>query len=203
MLFYSLVNGQMTDGLSRLLVSAVSAPAVKPSEPIGTGSLEILRIHRPTYKKQKFVARLTLDELCPTCFCSVAPLAPCDEPMLLLFTGSPPLMLHFIAPLNLLLRKKLIYRITDFHPECLIAERGRAGFILGLLLRLTQFWRRRVDQFEVLGFDQARRLAECGIEDDRIILKRDPSPVTFPSHLPPLSSARRIAGSAGRHFIFR
>ena len=84
--------------------------------------------------------------------------------MLVLFTGSPPLMLHFIAPLNLLLRKKLIYRITDFHPECLIAERGRAGFILGLLLRLTQFWRRRVDQFEVLGFDQARRLAECGIE---------------------------------------
>ena len=44
-----------------------------------------------------------------------------------LFTGSPPLMLHFIAPLNFLLRKQLIYRITDFHPECLIAERGRAG----------------------------------------------------------------------------
>ena len=47
-----------------------------------------------------------------------------------LFTGSPPLMLHFIAPLNVLLRKKLIYRITDFHPECLIAERGRGGPVL-------------------------------------------------------------------------
>ena len=46
-----------------------------------------------------------------------------------LFTGSPPLMLHFIAPLNLLLRKQLIYRITDFHPECLIAERGRSGLL--------------------------------------------------------------------------
>ena len=82
-----------------------------------------------------------------------------------LFTGSPPLMLHFIAPLNLLLRKRLIYRITDFHPECLIAERGRSGLLLGGLLRLTQFWRRRVDEFEVLGLDQARRLTEmrdCG-----------------------------------------
>ena len=127
----------------------------------------------------------------------MAPLAPCDEPMLVLFTGSPPLMLHFIAPLNLLLRKKLIYRITDFHPECLIAERGRAGFILGLLLRLTQFWRRRVDQFEVLGFDQARRLAECGIEPDRIILKRDPSPVTFPPQLSPLPLPDELQGASG------
>jgi len=55
-----------------------------------------------------------------------------------LFTGSPPLMVHFIAPLNLLLGKQLIYRITDFHPECLIAERGRSGPVLDLLLSLTQ-----------------------------------------------------------------
>ena len=75
-----------------------------------------------------------------------------------LVTGSPPLMLHFIAPLNVLLRKRLIYRIMDFHPECLIAERGRSGLLLGGLLRLTHFWRRRVDTFEVLGLDQARRL---------------------------------------------
>ena len=77
-----------------------------------------------------------------------------------LFTGSPPLLLHFIAPLNLIIRKKLIYRITDFHPECLIAERGKAGFLVNVLLRLTQFWRRRIDLFEVLGLDQARRLVE-------------------------------------------
>ena len=31
----------------------------------------------------------------------------------IVFTGSPPLLLHWIAPANLLLRKKLIYRITD------------------------------------------------------------------------------------------
>jgi hypothetical protein len=79
----------------------------------------------------------------------------------ILFTSGPLLMVHFIAPLHLLLQKTLIYRITDFHPECLIAERGR-GLTLDLLLRVTRYWRRRIDAFEVLGLDQARRLAECG-----------------------------------------
>ena len=141
MLLYSLANGRVTDGLSRLLVSAVSAPAAKIVGPIGTGSLEILRIHRPTYKKQKFVARLIWTVVSNLLLLRGA-FSAMRRADAVLFTGSPPLMLHFIAPLNLLLRKKLIYRITDFHPECLIAERGRAGFILGLLLRLTQFWRR-------------------------------------------------------------
>jgi hypothetical protein len=113
-----------------------------------------------------------------------------------LFTGSPPLMVHFIAPLNILLRKKLIYRITDFHPECLIAERG-SGLMLELLLRLTQFWRRRIDQFEALGVDQTRRLAESGIAAERIRLKRDPSPVTFQPGLLPLSLPDELRGGAG------
>jgi hypothetical protein len=114
-----------------------------------------------------------------------------------LFTGSPPLMLHFIAPLNLLLRKRLIYRITDFHPECLIAERGNSGPILRLLLRLTQFWRRRVDSFEVLGIDQAQRLEDCEIAAGRIRLKRDPSPVTFTQGLMPLPLPGELRGGSG------
>jgi len=105
-------------------------------------------------------------------------------------------MLHFIAPLNLLLRKKLIYRITDFHPECLIAERGRSGITLRLLLRLTQFWRRRVDEFEVLGFDQARRLVDSGIASERISLKRDPSPVDF-AGAKPLAAPDQLRGGSG------
>jgi hypothetical protein len=114
-----------------------------------------------------------------------------------LFTGSPPLMVHFIVPLNVLLRKKLIYRITDFHPECLIAERGRDGPVLRLLLLLTRFWRHRVDSFEVLGLDQARRLAENGIPEARVRLKRDPSPVTFQPGLLPLSLPSELRGGTG------
>ena len=44
---------------------------------------------------------------------------------------------------------------------------------------MTLFWRRRVDEFEVLGIDQQERLIEVGISETRIRLKRDPSPVEF------------------------
>src|SRR5207247_225425 len=107
------------------------------------------------------------------------------------------LMLHFIAPLNLLLRKHLIYRITDFHPECLIAERGSCGVILGLLLRLTHFWRRYIDEFEVLGTDQARRLEDCGVAAGQMHLKRDFSPMTLEPGVVPLPLPEELLGGCG------
>ena len=97
----------------------------------------------------------------------------------ILFTGSPPLLIHFLAPLKPLWRGRLIYRITDFHPECLIAARSRPSVVLSALLALTNFWRRRIDGFEALGEDQVRRLTATGVSPDRISLVRDGSPVTF------------------------
>ena len=167
------------EGWAVTLVGLTSGePSHQAAAPVGDGSLEIRRVHRRTYQKQKFASRLVW-----TIASNIALLGTAFGAMrrsdAVLFTGSPPLMLHFIAPLNLLLRKKLIYRITDFHPECIIAERGDNKLILRLLLRLTQFWRRRVDKFEVLGLDQSKRLAESGVAQERIELKRDPSPVSF------------------------
>src|SRR5262245_52054675 len=166
------------------------------TERVGDGTLEVLRIHRHSYKKQKFIARLGW-----TVASNILLLAAAFREMrradTVLFTGSPPLMVHFIAPLNLLLRKTLIYRITDFHPECLIAERGHSGLILGLLLRATRFWRRRIDRFEVLGLDQARRLAESGISESRIRLKRDPSPVVFAPDIVPLPLPNELRNALG------
>jgi hypothetical protein len=72
------------------------------------------------------------------------------------------------------------------HPECLIAELGSSGLILRALLDLTYFWRRRVDAFEVLGLDQARRLTDIGIAEERIRLKPNPSPVSFTPGIAPL-----------------
>jgi hypothetical protein len=166
------------------------------AEPVGEGSLEVLRIHRHGYQKANFVSRLFWTVMSNVMLLGAAwrAIRPADA---VLFTGSPPLMLHFIAPLNVVLRKQLIYRITDFHPECLIAERGSSNIILRLLLRLTQFWRRRIDRFEVLGLDQARRLAEGGIPQDRICLKRDPSPVEFEPGLAPLPLPDELRGAAG------
>jgi Glycosyl transferase 4-like domain len=97
----------------------------------------------------------------------------------ILFTGSPPFLIHLLAPLKPLWRGRLIYRITDFHPECLIAARERPSRMLELLLALTNFWRRKVDGFEVLGEDQLRRLNDTGVPAGRIALVRDGSPVSF------------------------
>jgi len=186
-----------SEGWAVTLVGLTSGPSNRQAvEPVGDGSLEVLRIHRHTYKKQKFVARLVWTVVSNILLLSAAFRAMWQADAIL-FTGSPPLMVHFIAPLNLLLRKRLIYRITDFHPECLIAERGRSGLMLGLLLRVTRFWRRRIDAFEVLGFDQGRRLAENGILESRVRLKRDPSPVTFPPGAVPLPLPDELRGGAG------
>ena len=185
------------EGWAVTLVGLTSGQSTRlPVEAVGEGSLEIIRVHRPTYQKQKFVTRLVW-----TVGSNLALLGAAFKAMrradAILFTGSPPLMVHFIAPLNILLRKKLIYRITDFHPECLIAERGDAGFALSLLLRLTRFWRRRIDAFEVLGVDQARRLAESGIADGRMRLMPDFSPVTFTPGLVPHPLPEQLRGGAG------
>jgi hypothetical protein len=97
----------------------------------------------------------------------------------ILFTGSPPFLIHLLAPLRPLLKGRLIYRITDFHPECLIAAQDRPSRFLTGLLAITNFWRRRIDGFEVLGEDQRRRLRDAGIAGQRIALVRDGSPVSF------------------------
>lgn len=112
----------------------------------------------------------------------------------ILFTGSPPFLLHFIAPLNILLRKKLTYRITDFHPECLMAEYTRVPLPLRLLYRITLFWRRRIDLFEVLGEDQRARLIEIGIRSTNIVLRRDPSPVEITHTTRPIARPKIFDG---------
>ena len=186
-----------SEGWSVILVGLTSGQSSRRSpESIGGGSFEVIRVHRRVYQKQKFAARLVW-----TIFSNLLLIGGAFSALrradAVLFTGSPPLMLHFIAPLNVLLRKRLIYRIMDFHPECLIAERGPSGFLLGALLRLTYFWRRRVDTFEVLGHDQARRLTDIGIAEDRIHLKRNPSPVTFAPGLAPLALPEELRGGSG------
>jgi hypothetical protein len=165
-------------------------------ETVGAGRLRIVRLRATVYDKANFqrralwtartnlslVRRLRRD------------IARADE---VLFTGSPPFLLHVLVPLNLFLRRRLTYRITDFHPECLmaeIAERGRVPALLRLFYRLTVALRRRVDRFEVLGEDQRRRLLDIGIAPGRIVLKRDPSPVDIPAGTPPLHPPEELRG---------
>ena len=185
------------EGRAVTLVGLTSGPSSRqPAEPEGEGTLEVIRVHRPGYEKQKFLSRLVWT-ICANVTLLAAAFGAMRRADAVLFTGSPPLLLHFIAPLNVLLRKRLIYRIMDFHPECLIAERGRCGFIIRGLLCLTYFWRRRINIFEVLGIDQKRRLMDIGIAEHRILLKPNLSPVTFDSDIVPLPLPEDVRGGAG------
>jgi hypothetical protein len=161
-------------------------------EELGGGTLTILRFKANAYDRSNlrqrawWTAKLNLRLL----WRLRKHLRRADE---VLFTGSPPYLLHFLAPLNLLLRKRLVYRITDFHPECLMAGMDRVPLPLKALHRLTVAWRKTIACFEVLGEDQRRRLLEIGIRADRIVLKRDPSPVSIAPDTAPLPRPPELA----------
>jgi hypothetical protein len=163
------------------------------TECVAAGSLTICRLRARTYERTNFKQRAiwTLRTNVALIAHAFSSIRNCRE---VLFTGSPPFLLHFLAPLNLFLRKKLTYRITDFFPESLMAERSHIAWPLRLLYRLTVFWRRRVSQFEILGEDQRRRLVDIGIAPDRMVLKRDPSPVVITQDTLPLERPAALSG---------
>lgn len=142
----------------------------------GAGRVIVRRLHRPAYDRSTWVKRAAW-----TLFANAALVWHARKALTsaaeIRFTGSPPYLLHFVMPIALLLRKPTRYRISDFHPECMIAALGRQPLWLRAVLTLTVFWRRRVTRFEVLGEDQRRRLIAQGIPAARIELKRDSTPV--------------------------
>src|SRR5499425_3420649 len=90
-------------------------------------------------------------------------------------------MLFFIIVAKIIRDMRLVYRITDFYPEVLIAGLGGRPWLLAIE-RLTWFLRRRVDAFEVLGEDQRAILIAGGIAPDRICLKGDVAPAETRAH---------------------
>jgi Glycosyl transferase 4-like domain len=176
-----------------VLAGLSSSASSATDEVVGGGRLRVVRRRAAVYDRSNFRARTwwTARTNLGLLWGVRRDLWRADE---ILITGSPPFLLHFAAPLAAVLRKRLTYRITDFHPECLIAELGRAPLPLRLFHRLTLALRRRVDRFEVLGEDQRRRLREQGIPADRIVLKRDPSPVEIRPGTPPLARPAELAG---------
>jgi hypothetical protein len=178
-----------------LLAGLSSTADSTQEERIGEGRLRIVRRQTTTYDRADFRTRAlwTARTDLGLVWRLRKELRAADE---ILFTGSPPFLIQLLVPLNLLLRKRLTYRITDFHPECLMAEMEKVPLPLRLFHRWTVALRRRVDRFEVLGEDQRRRLLAIGVDPARIVLKRDPSPVAIPPGTPPLDRPAELAGYA-------
>ncbi len=167
------------------LLGLTSGAPSDVTESHGRGRLRIVKLSAAKYDKADLKRRVIWTIITNTRLLMVA----CKHARgarRVIFTACPPLFLHWIAPANLFLRKPLTYRITDFHPECAIAERGRPSLFLEWLRAWTVFWRKRIDSFEVLGLDQAERLKEIGIPSRRIYLKPDPSPVAIGADVRPL-----------------
>lgn len=161
----------------------------------GAGTLTEMRLRRRQAPRNSMIDRLlwTMSINVRLLLASFKVLRAADG---IMFTGSPPLMIHLLLPLKFLWRGRLVYRITDFYPEVLIAAKHRPSLTLSILMALTNFWRRRVDHFEVLGEDQMRRLRDdAGIPAERISLVRDGSPVTFATDQAPEPVPDELAGS--------
>ncbi len=178
-----------------LLAGLSSTASSLDEEAVGAGRLRVLRLRAPVYDRADFRTRAlwTAKTDLALLWRLRRELARADE---ILFTGSPPFLIQLLVPANLVLRKRLTYRITDFHPECLMAELEHVPAALAAFHRWTMALRRCVDRFEVLGEDQRERLLAQGIPAERIVLKRDPSPVAIPPGTAPLAPPAALAGRA-------
>jgi hypothetical protein len=176
-----------------VLAGLSSTAASVEEESVGAGRLRIVRLRADPYDRADFKRRAlwTFQTNLSLIRALRREIRRADE---VLFTGSPPFLIHLLVPLLPFLRGRLTYRITDFHPECLMAEMRSVPLPLRLFHRWTVFLRRRVDRFEVLGEDQRERLLAIGIRPERIVLKRDPSPVAIPRGIEPLETPEELRG---------
>jgi hypothetical protein len=176
------------------LVGLTSGKSETVSEEFACGgSLEVKRVATSTYDKTKYVRRLiwilkSNFRLIRTVVCDFR--ARGSE---ILFTGAPPFMLYFAVIAKYMLGARLIYRITDFYPEVVLAELGRRPLLLRLLELVTWFMRGRVDLFQALGEDQRGLLLAGGIPAERIVLKRDFSPVPITGRETPMAAPEPLS----------
>jgi glycosyltransferase involved in cell wall biosynthesis len=179
------------------LVGLTSGPPRAEIERFASGGrLETTRIAISTYDKTKYASRAIW--LLKANFHLIARVVrdPRSRGAEILFTGAPPFMLFFAIVAKYIRRARLIYRITDFYPEVIIAELGRKSLLLAIFEWITWAMRRRVDLFQALGEDQRKLLIAGGISEHRIILKRDTSPVPITSGERPMSPPQALSGRA-------
>lgn len=177
------------------LVGLTSAASSREERCVGQGRLRVLRLHSPPVERADFKRRAawTLATDLRLVWRARRALVEADE---ILFTASPPFLEHLLVPISAVLRGKLVFRIADLHPECLMQELAVVPPWLERFHGLTQLWRRRADVVEVLGEDQRRKLLAQGVDPRRIVLRRSESPVAITRETTPLARPEAAAGKA-------
>jgi len=160
----------------------------------GGGVLEVKRLAARRYNKSRLLSRLIWSIRTNFELIWEVIRDPRSRGSEVLFTGAPPFMLYFALLAKWLRRARLIYRITDFYPEVLIAALGKRTLPLALLARVTWFLRKEVDVIQVLGEDQRQLLLAGGIAPEQIILKRDVAPVPISGREKPAPTPAELIG---------
>jgi hypothetical protein len=181
----------------RLVGLTSGEPTVRRESVEGGGLLEVSYIRSKQYDKSRLLARLKWTAFTNLRLMWQVVRDPESKGAVVLFTGAPPFMLYFAVAAKWIRGLTLIYRITDFYPEVIMADSNRASIFLRILHNVTWFMRRQVDTFEVLGEDQRRLLVAGKIDPKRIRLKRDISPIRIsgdesPSPRPPELTGRDV-----------
>jgi glycosyltransferase involved in cell wall biosynthesis len=178
-----------------VLVGLTTGSSRSEIERFGSGgTLEISRIAISTYDKTKYASRLLW--LLKANFYLIASVTrdPRSRGGEILFTGAPPFILFFAVIAKYIRGARLIYRITDFYPEVIIAELGRKSVPLSIFEWLTWAMRGRLDLFQALGEDQRKLLIAGGIPPHRIVLKRDLCPVPMTGRERPMCPPPALCG---------
>ncbi len=176
------------------LIGLSSSASSVVAEKFAKGSLSVRRLRATPFRKTSSVQRLLWAVRVNVQLIWTAIKDPRSRNAELLFTGSPPFMLYFAFLAKALRGCRLIYRITDFYPEVLLAAWGRTPLVFGPIEHITWFLRRHVDEFQVLGEDQRRRLLAGGIAPERITLKRDVTPVSISFNQAPAQRPAELQG---------
>lgn len=178
---YALLESQRlaAEGHEVTLVGLTRGRSSTRTETLGDGHLITVRLHSKDVPKSDLKARAVWT-LGTNLRLVRAALSCARKAERILFTGSPPFLEYALVPLQPWLRARLVFRIADFHPECLMAELGdRVPQWLKAMQQVSIQLRRQVPQFEVLGEDAKRLLIAQGVPASRIVVERSESPVTF------------------------
>src|SRR5215472_8528180 len=105
-------------GANVVLVGTRSTEDTDTVQPLGRGSLRIIGVRRPMVMRGTWFHRLMWAFATNVALVARAwpYLRSCD---VIRFSGAPPFMLQVVSAANVILRKHLVYRITDFYPECI------------------------------------------------------------------------------------
>lgn len=182
------------DGREVHLIGLSRSASTVVTEKMAKGSLSVQRLRATPFLKTSPIQRLLWAARANTRLIWATIKNPRSRNAELVFTGSPPFMLYFSFLAKALRGCRLIYRITDFYPEVLLAAWGRKPLLFRPLESITWFLRRQVDEFQVLGEDQRRVLLAGGIAPERITLKRDVTPVPVTGREAPARRPVKLQG---------